>query len=363
MFFQYISINQRKRTLTYEERTELVRNYLDDKKNEKLKLATELGIDTQSDDFFKNQKEETFPNLSAVDQQVIEDLIVEESKKIIPLPKLYVFLTKKKPKKRMTDIHKAGLKILLNTQKNPEGLFGTASTVGTFESSLNGFFPPDDSILNYLGLVIVKLPTDSPRTSEPIVYGFVKLESARLSKIRTGTMLHFNEVADNLLNVLTYQSRAINGNLSTFSQPDDEASQSSSAKQKPIPIAQFDQAIKPLRFYHQLANNAFLHFQFSFDDLVDLSTVYQLLEHCNIYLLHVQIERIFHRCDNSGRQCVSLSEFENILIATDVLDSVSRDIELLDAFDAFKSATVENATKAEPANSIEGLGSYLSMTT
>jgi hypothetical protein len=46
--------------------------------------------------------------------------------------------------------------------------------------------------------VIVKLPQDDPRTEEPIVYGFAKLQSSNKTKVKSASAIHLSELADQL---------------------------------------------------------------------------------------------------------------------------------------------------------------------
>jgi len=119
---------------------------------------------------------------------------IEEQKPEIVVPKLYIYLTKKKPKSRMVDVHKNGTKVVI--RNNPDGLFGAfETTLGTFEVSLKDI--PD--ALDHKGLVIVKLPTDAPITEEPIIFSTIKFQSSKKLKIKTNASLHFAEIEDTIV--------------------------------------------------------------------------------------------------------------------------------------------------------------------
>jgi hypothetical protein len=66
----------------------------------------------------------------------------------------------------------------MHLKTDPDGLFGRPGTIGTFEASLKDIPDP----LAYLGLVVLKMPEDEPKTEEPVIYGFVRFQSARSIK-------------------------------------------------------------------------------------------------------------------------------------------------------------------------------------
>ena len=92
------------------------------------------------------------------------------------------------------------LPLLRYVTDTPENLFGIkGQTTGNFQASLKQL---STDCLSFLGLVLVKVPTDEPKTKEPVVYGFVKLESSRAVRIKTGASLHLSEIAESLAEVL-----------------------------------------------------------------------------------------------------------------------------------------------------------------
>jgi hypothetical protein len=169
IFFEGINIKKRIKILNEEERKAIGDAYkLSQLKKRKEKRKIQ-GKDPDSDsetedDTIKREKEE---------DEVIVNLIHEEEIKEIPIPKLYTYLVRIKPKARMSGAHKIGSKIHLLSNK--DGLFGRDGTTDTFSCSLKDI--PD--ALAYQGLVILKLPQDSPKTEDSIIFGYAKLESAR----------------------------------------------------------------------------------------------------------------------------------------------------------------------------------------
>ena len=83
-------------------------------------------------------------------------------------PKFNLYLSKQKPKSRMPNIHKEG--IHLPVRRSPDGNIAcNENSLGQFDVVLKDI--PD--ILHYSGLVVIKLPTDEPKTDEPLVIGIL----------------------------------------------------------------------------------------------------------------------------------------------------------------------------------------------
>lgn len=82
----------------------------------------------------------------------------------------WVFLTKKKAKKRMADLEETGYVVPI--PKNVGGYIGsTEATLGNFELTLRD--APEDPRV-YKGLVIAKPAKEKPFTEEPVVFGYVR---------------------------------------------------------------------------------------------------------------------------------------------------------------------------------------------
>ena len=105
LFLQDIKLTQRRRILTIDEKQIVINKYKEEKRREKIKKAIELGLDidplTLTDSGAGTEADET-------NDIILQDLINKETMKEIVLPKLLLFLTVKKPRIRMTDIHKTG---------------------------------------------------------------------------------------------------------------------------------------------------------------------------------------------------------------------------------------------------------------
>ena len=105
LFLQDIKLTQRRRILTIDEKQNVINKYKEEKRREKIKKTIELGLDinplTLTDSGAGTETDET-------NDIILQDLINKETMKEIVLPKLLLFLTIKKPRIRMTDIHKTG---------------------------------------------------------------------------------------------------------------------------------------------------------------------------------------------------------------------------------------------------------------
>lgn len=225
------------------------------------------------------------------------------------LPDMFLYFTRKTPKVRMVDIHQAGTRIPLN-KYHPSGAFGRKGTVGTFEVSLNKI--PD--VLQYRGLVIVKIPSDKPITEEPVIYGFIKFESMRAQKLVTSTELHLAEINDIL-------SKAIDQKALTTG--DD------SLRRK---VAE---RVKPISTYRKAVKKAWIYLNLRDDEELSFAQALDLMNKMDIFLVHTQAKRIFEAVDVDGSQQLGQSEFTNFLIAYDILGQ-TMEIEILDIFDSLK---------------------------
>lgn len=288
LFFQDVEIVQRKIIIREDEKNKIIERYHATKKKY-------LYSDDQVEESVALERKKK-------EESDIHDLISEVENRKIPLPKLHVFMSKKKPKERMIDIHKSGSRIHLQGDVN--GYFGTMRTTGNFETSLKDI--PD--ALAYLGLVIVKLPGDEPRTEEPVVYAYAKLNSARQVKAKTSSQLHFDEISETLGRLL-----------------DDDGG----SKMKKV-----NDAIKSLKLYSVKTGKAWASFSKTPDEEIDFATFLEMATFCDIFLTNAQAKRIFDAVDVKRSETLGMSEFENFLMAYDVLQQASSDLIVLDLYDS-----------------------------
>lgn len=287
LFFEDVKFTQRKIILTHQEKQKIADDYLKDNK---------LGDDDDDEEekLANRQKESKF----------IQALIDEQENQVFKLPKLTLFMSRKKPKMRMIDIHKLGSRIFLHNDS--KGHFGRQNTLGTFEASLKDI--PD--ALSYKGLVVVKLPEEEPESNEPIVYGFIKFQSARGMKVKTSESLHLSDIAGTLTKLLDAKDRS--------------------------KIRKITETIQPISFYTNLTKKGWVAFQKQPDDLVDYDLFLKIIDYCNVFLVNSQAHRIFKAVDVGGKGLIGMSEFENFLISYDVLEQASNDLIVLDVYDSLK---------------------------
>lgn len=294
LFFQGVTITQRPRILT---------------ENEKNKIRTQFRASNKVPEDLDELEDEERAAILEKEEAALQTLFKQEIDKQLSIPKLFVYLSKKKPKTRMTDIHKTGTRIFIPNCS--DGVFGAGRSLGDFDLGLKDIV----DVLGFLGLVIVKLPTDEPKTDDPVVYGYVNLLSVRSAKIRTKAALHFDVVSDMILKI------------STFLDP---------SKERKI-----SDLMKPLSFYRSLTTKVWLSHQIEQDIEVDFKATVKFLQFCDIFLVETQAKRLFDAVDIRKSQKLGMLEFENILMANDVLGPAPSDILFMDIYDSFKAVPNE----------------------
>lgn len=200
----------------------------------------------------------------------------------VVLPPLYLYLSVHKPKARMADVHRRGVRLTIKT--NAEGLFGRTGSVGDFSVPLSDI--PD--IQQYSGLAVVKRPEDAPVTEEPIVFAFVRFAAAKSQKLRSLEMLHVSET-------ISTMALALRGadDSSLFDDPK-KASKNNPAPQQPTTtLADIEKQIRSLSHYSKLANEAWIKFNLTDEDRIDFDFALKLLDFVNVFVVQVQAERIF----------------------------------------------------------------------
>lgn len=225
------------------------------------------------------------------------------------IPDMYLYFTRKTPKIRMVDVHQVGTRIPLN-KYHPNGLFGRDGTIGTFEVSLNKI--PD--VLQYKGLVILKLPSDKPITEEPLIFGFIKFESVRSNKLITENELCFNEIND-ILSKAIDQKALLTGDDSLRRKVSDR--------------------VKSISTYRKLVKKAWNYLNLRDDEEISFSQALEMMTYLNIFLVHTQAKRLFEAVDVNKSKRLGQTELTNFLIAYDIIGQ-TMEIELLDIFDSLK---------------------------
>ncbi|RYG63073.1 hypothetical protein EON64_16670, partial [archaeon] len=217
---------------------------------------------------------------------------------LIVVPKLHVYLTIKKPKKRMVDAHKLGTRIFLSHV--PEGTFGSLETVADYEASLADIV----DLNNFQGLVVLKMPTEEPMTSEPIIFGYVRFASNRALKIRSLDALQLQEQHALAASLIAKHQAGANGVQAL----------SKAALRR----------MKPLKYYSELANQAwFSVLQKQSDELVGFVDVLACLDKLNLFLPRTQARRLFEVFDKDRDGLLGVDELENLLIGRELLGQLS----------------------------------------
>jgi hypothetical protein len=94
--------------------------------------------------------------------------------------------------------------------------------------------------------------------------------------------------------------------------------------------------IKPLHVYTNIANRAWLAFQKPLDESVEYPTFIKMVDYSEIFLVDAQAKRLFEAVNLSGDGKLTIAEFENFLIAYDLMGQTSSDLILLDIYDTLK---------------------------
>lgn len=230
------------------------------------------------------------------------------------IPKLQVFLTTKKPKKRMVDAHKTGMKIKISQLADDE--FGSIDTETDYEAALVDIA----DVSQFQGVVVIKMPQDEPKTEEPIVYGFVKLQSSRSIRIRSIDALRLNELAD------MYTRLELKEEI---------------AGQANVLGPQAKKFLKPLSVYRSMAGKAWSILGKGPDDFLDFDELMKVLDHLDLFFLSYQAKRIFDAVDVKKEGKIGLLELENFLIAKDLLSPFGKDLMIMDVYDALKAPPIE----------------------
>ena len=303
MFFQNITLVKRRVIISDVEKEAFLKTYRSERG---IPEPPPPGEETKDDD--DETEEEKLKQQADLTQAYEEYVKIQQAKEIV-IPRLFVYMSRKTPKKRMIDIHKSGSKVLLNG--DVDGRFGQERTLGNFEASLKDI----SDALDYMGVVVVKLAHDKPITEEPIVYGLVKLNSSRFNRVKTINALNLTEISETLAKVAN-QRQQENGN---------EKNQ-----------LRVTEVLKPLNVYSMVASKAWVAFQREQGDEIDFPLCLKMLDYSEVFLVDAQAKRLFDAVDMRGCEKLSISEFENFLMAYDVLGQASTDLALLDIYDTLK---------------------------
>ena len=209
-------------------------------------------------------------------------------------PQFLLYLSPKKPKSRMPNIHKEGVR--LHVKRSPDGAFAANDhSTGDFEVVLKDI--PD--ILHFSGLVVLKLPQQEPKTEEPQIIGMVKFEAARHTKINSISGLGLNVLAD----VMTKATGGLD--------PSAKTKKKTSTREK----------LQNLNVYRRNANAAWASMDLEQDEELNFNEFKTLLEEQDIHMLAPQAKRAFLAVEVQGDGQLGLSEYENFLMLYDIMVS------------------------------------------
>lgn len=333
IFFRDVQIMKRPFILTEDVRKQLLDTHRLDKLAKK-RLAYHLNDEEEVSDSDEDLEDDEIKEKEA---KVLDKMITMEKIKTLEVPKLTLFLTSKKPKVRMVDVHKTGTRIRI-TGAASEGMFGSQEAASNYESSLTDI--PD--ALSYQGLVVVKLPEHEPSTDEPIIYGLIKLQSYRSIKIKTSDALHLVEVSEELSKIMVLDKKedSVKKPKPTKDAPSEDGESRDDDRAVVADMRKLTDRIKPMHVYRKISSKMWVDFQKDNDMDVDFSELLQVLDHMDLFMVTIQARRIFDAVDLGKRGKIGISEFENFLIANDILDSGGLDLVVLDIFDSLKGRSM-----------------------
>lgn len=305
MFLHDTVAVKKKVNLTKEE-TEAIEKEYDEKIDKEHEQLVSSGEDLPTAEQAIERKNVEVPAMlkSALDEKT--DAVVLPSR-------LFLYLSRKKPKTKMNDIARSGTKVHLPAT-NGSGGMATNGSIGSFSASLKDV--PD--ALAYQGCAIVKMPGDIPKTDNPLVFGICRFQSAKSIKIHSVSQLGISDLNDILSRLLKDADPATRG-----------------------PTKATD-AIKSSSYYSHKAKNAWAKFHKDTDDEVEFDVFMKMLDSVDIFLCEAQAGRIFEAVDVDGSGEMGVSEFENFLMAYDVLGQAGADLAALDIFESLKMTPSED---------------------
>jgi Leucine-rich repeat (LRR) protein len=297
LFMTDMSIEPHPLNLLEEDKEEIKTEY---RKQFQLKIEhmIETGEDPPNDTQMIEIEERELPELY--------ETRLKQMERDRPLPnRLFVYLTRRKPKPKMNDAHNQGTRIHCPSQDG-SGLFGKPDySLGTFQAPLKDIPDP----LAYGGVVVLKLPNDFPKTDFPVIYGYARFQSAKNIKVNTHSAIGIQDLGDQLKKIL-------------------EMAQTDKPKKKA------SDELKPTHYYNKKSIDAWAKFHMPLDEEVEFPMFMKMLDSVNIFLCEAQAWRIFKAVDIDGSGEVGASEFENFLMAYDILGHGSADLACLDIYES-----------------------------
>lgn len=166
----------------------------------------------------------------------------------------------------------------------------------------------------------------------------VKLQSYRSLKVKTSDALHLAEISEELAKIMVGIDKR---------PQDSKNNQVPAISNESNEQTVFSERVKPLHVYRKICSKVWLDFQKTNDEEIDFPTFLKLLDHLDLFMVTIQARRIFDAVDLGKDGLMGMSEFENFLIANDILDSASLDLAVLDVFDSLKSLPVSEIARQQ----------------
>ena len=244
-------------------------------------------------------REEEPPSDSDDDDMTIEKV---DKKRI----KLSLYMSKKKPKKRMADVEETGHLVQCDTADGSiDHLLGKHASMTTFDVSLKDCPDPGE----YAGCVIVKRKSDPPLTDEPIVFGFARFSKSAKELVGTEVALGMTSNKKSIADAAKKGKSAMPG-------------------------------LNSVSYYSKLAKNAWGFLEMTEEDEINYKQFKKALDLLNIVVLEGRALRIFNKCDlpdetgvPSGK--LSMTEFEVALMMNDAVPKAGIELTPLDSFYIF----------------------------
>jgi Leucine-rich repeat (LRR) protein len=299
MFFHDVVDVKKKISLT-EEETETIEKQYDLEFEQKLMKLMENGEDIPT-------HEQALETRNVEVAALLKAALDAKNDEVVLPSRLFVYLARRKPKTKMNDIARSGTKVHLPAD-NGSGCIALKGSKGSFQASLKDV--PD--ALAYQGCVIVKMPGDLPKTEQPLVFAVCRFQSAKSIKIHSVSQLGISDLNDVLSRLLKDADPSTRG-----------------------PTKATD-AIKSSSYYSHKAKNAWAKFHKDLDDEVEFDVFLKMLDSVDIFLCDAQAKRIFLAVDVDGSGEMGVSEFENFLMAYDVLGQAGADLAALDIYESLK---------------------------
>ncbi|CAM9407626.1 unnamed protein product [Scytosiphon promiscuus] len=214
--------------------------------------------------------------------------------------RLYVFLTKKKAKTRMTDLEETAF--LLRMDVGKEGCICFGKSFGDFDQGMLQVPNPT----GYKGIVIAKRKADEPATDEPIVYAYARIVQRRRPVAASEVVLGLAEDKDR---VTRYTKAAPS-------------------------VKSDDELLKGVRKYARTARKAWEAMSIPEDQNIDFEGFKQAFDELNLVILEGKALRLFQTCDLGGTGTIGISELEVALMIHDVVPTTSY-LTPMDSFNVF----------------------------